>query len=169
MPEADNREVESAEVTLERFLGFLAAHEDKPLVFNTDGHAIKPGYHVTEVKAAHFDAMDCEANPESWEEMFVQLWDVGEQGEHMQAAKFSAIIQKVSEHVKLDRAAKLTFELSDGTRPIQLYRAVPPEILDNAIHVSLSAQPASCKPRDRWLKTQSACCSPSTQAQACCG
>jgi Family of unknown function (DUF6428) len=169
MLDTGNRDVESAEVTLERFLGFLVVHKDKRLAFHADGHAVKPGYHITEVKAGHFNAMDCEGNPESWEEMFVQLWNVGEQGEHMSAAKFSAIIRKVSERVKVDHAAKLTFELSDGTRPIQLYQAISPEISGNAIHVSLVAQPASCKPRDRWLKTQSACCPPSTQAQACCG
>jgi hypothetical protein len=36
------------------------------------------GYHVTEVKAGQFAALACGANPESWTEIFVQLWDIEE-------------------------------------------------------------------------------------------
>ncbi len=161
MTGADNQEVENVNVTLERFLGFLAAYREKHLVFFQNGKALKPGYHVTEVKAGHFNALDCGANPESWAEMFVQLLDAGEEGEPMPAGKFSAIIRKVSEHVKLDQAAKLTFEVSDGVQPIQIYHAAAPQISGNTIHVSLLPRPASCKPRDRWLATQqvtATCC-----------
>ena len=90
---------------------------------------MKAGYHVTEVKAANFSALDCGANPEAWSEIFVQLWDVDE-GEriHMTAGKFAAIIRKVTEHVLLDDTAQLTFEVSDGVAPIQLHRAALPAI-----------------------------------------
>ena len=135
---------------------------------------MKPGYHVTEVKAGQFAALDCGANPESWTEIFVQLWDV-EDGErrHMAADKFAKIIRKVSEHVGLDGSAKLTFEVSDGIVPMQLYRAGTPDIVEGEVHVALSARPASCKPRDRWLREQTqtkaaGCCGPSS-AQPCCG
>jgi hypothetical protein len=136
---------------------------------------VKHGYHVTEVKAGQFAALDCGANPEAWTEIFVQLWDV-EEGErkHMAASKFAKIIRKVSEHVGLDGSAKLTFEVSDGVVPMVLYRADAPELLDGEVHVALSARPASCKPRDRWLKEQQArqetkgCCA-SANAEPCCG
>ncbi len=81
---SDNREFETttvldpADVTIGGLLGFLAAHKDKPLVFFYDGRPVQPGYHVTEVKAGQFAALDCGANPESWTEIFVQLWDVNE-------------------------------------------------------------------------------------------
>ena len=176
---AGNTEIESlaivdpADITIGGLLGFLAAHKDKPLVFFYGGRAVQPGYHVTEVKAGQFSALDCGANPEAWTEIFVQLWDVNEDRTHMQAGKFSAIIRKVTEHVALDPAAKLTFEVSDGIQPMQLYRAAFPEIAGGEVHVDLSPRPASCKPRDRWLEQQkqaTSCCSPSTTAgKACCG
>lgn len=91
----------------------------------------------------------------------------------MPAGRFAAIIRKVTEHVSLDAAAKLTFEVSDGVAPMQLHKAAPPEVVDGRVHVGLSPRPASCKPRDRWLaeqaKASASCCGASSAAQACCG
>lgn len=163
--------VDPEDITIASLLGFLADHKDRPLVFFHDGRPVRPGYHVTEVKAGRFDALDCGANPESWSEIFIQLWDVDEDRMHMPAGKFAAIIRKVTEHVGLDHTARLTFEVSDGVRPMQLYRAALPETVDGAIHVMLSPRPASCKPRDRWLEEdrKARACRPSAGTQSCCG
>ena len=167
-------EIKADDISLGQLLDMLAAHGAQPLVFHYEGAAIRPGYHITEVKAGRFSALDCGANPEAWDEIFVQLWDVeeGDRG-HMSAGKFSAIIRKVSDHVALDGAARLTFEVSDGIQPMRIYSAGAPVLEDNALHIHLAARPASCKPRDRWLAEQavpakSACCSGSA-AQPCCG
>ncbi len=132
---------------------------------------MQAGYQVTEVKAAHFSALDCGANPEAWSEVFVQLLDVDE-GErvHMSAGKFAAIIRKVTEYVQLDPSAQLTFEVSDGVVPIQLHRAALPAIGQDAIWVELSPRPASCKPRDRLLaaeQAQASCCADKVGASCC--
>ncbi|NTF98215.1 DUF6428 family protein [Rhizobium rhizogenes] len=163
------------DISLGRLLDTIDGARDVPLIFSYDGRPMKPGYHVTEVKAGQFAALDCGANPEAWSEIFVQLWDI-EEGErtHMLAGKFASIIRKVSEHVKLDGSAKLTFEVSDGVRPMQLYCASMPRTHDGALHVELVPRPASCKPRDRWLeqenrKTTQACCGPSAAGNTCCG
>ncbi|MBL8577724.1 MAG: hypothetical protein JNK47_10890 [Mesorhizobium sp.] len=166
----DNSKID--DVTIGQLLTALAARPDARLVFHYDGRAVKPGYHVTEVKAGQFAALDCGANPESWTEIFIQLWDVNE-GErtHMPAGKFASIIRKVSDHVALDPSAKLTFEVSDGVAPMQLHRASSPSIAGDEIHVDLSPRPASCKPRDRWLVEQAkadACCGPSNASAKCC-
>lgn len=150
-----------ADITIGRLLGMLDAHSALPLVFEYDGKAIRPGYHITEVKAGHFDALDCGGNPESWTEIFIQLWDVDGDRNHMQAAKFASIIRKVTEHVALDMEAKLTFEVSDGTDPMQLHRAGLPTISERTIQILLAPRAASCKPRDRWLVEQS-------QVRGCC-
>ena len=155
------------DVTIGELLVALAPHGSKPLVFTYDGHAVKPGYHVTEVKAGRFAALDCGANHEEWSEIFVQLWDVNEDRNHMPAEKFAAIIRKVTEHLLLDLTARLTFEVSDGVAPMALYRAATPRIGDE-VHVALTPRPASCKPRDRWLEDQKqTCCSAGTK-QPCC-
>ncbi|MBT1159988.1 hypothetical protein J1C56_31095 [Aminobacter anthyllidis] len=166
----DNREFASStsfrsdDISIGELLSFLAGHKEKPLVFSYDGRSVKPGYHVTEVKAGSFAALDCGANTESWAELFIQLWDVNEdERTHMPAGKFSAIIRKVSEHVALDPTAKLTFEVSDGIAPMQLHKASMPLIRGSEIHVALSARAASCKPRDRWLAEKAA------KTASCCG
>ncbi|MTH57619.1 hypothetical protein GL300_00165 [Paracoccus litorisediminis] len=165
---AQNSATDPDDITLGELLGALDSAADLPLVFNYDGRDVKPGYHVTEVKAGRFEALDCGANPESWTEIFIQLWDVNEDRSHMPAGKFMKIIGKVIEHVGLERAAKLTFEASDGIRPIQLHRAALPQIDGGVIRVKLSPRPSSCKPRDRWLQEQT-CCAGSTSAKPCCG
>ncbi len=156
-----------ADLTIGEMLHFIDAQPDLPLVFHYDGRPVKSGYHVTEVKAGQFAALDCGAQPEAWSEIFVQLWDVDEGGRgHMPTGKFAKIIRKVSEHVGLDATAKLTFEVSDGAAPMQLHRAALPVIDGQKAHVQLSPRPASCKPRDRWLKEHGS--TPATE-NACCG
>ncbi|MCD2185462.1 DUF6428 family protein [Rhizobium sp. GN54] len=172
MSMTDNSHSGRTDISLGELLDRTAETPELPLVFLYDGKPVKPGYHVTEVKAGQFSALDCGANPEAWSEIFVQLWDVDE-GErtHMTAGKFSAIVRKVSEHVRLDGSAKLTFEVSDGVRPMQLFCANDPIAEDGAFHVTLTPRPASCKPRDRWLAEKAAkeasCCG--TSASKCCG
>jgi hypothetical protein len=151
----------SDDATIGQLLSALMPHTSKPLVFTYGGRSVKPGYHVTEVKAGSFAALDCGANHEEWSEIFVQLWDVnGDSDRHMPVGKFAAIIRKVTEHLALDPTARLTFEVSDGVRPMELYRAGLPFERDGEMRVELSPRPASCKPRDRWLeeKMASGCC-----------
>ncbi|MGV1955504.1 DUF6428 family protein [Agrobacterium sp. 22-214-1] len=161
----------STDITLGHLLDALEAAPDSPLVFQYDGRPVKAGYHVTEVKAGQFSALDCGANPEAWSEIFVQLWDIDEDGRtHMPAGKFAAIIRKVSDHVQLDASAKLTFEVSDGVRPMALYCAGSPRLKGGSFEVILDARPSSCKPRDRWLaeeKAKTACCGPSSGTNCC--
>ncbi|OWO93318.1 hypothetical protein B5E41_18715 [Rhizobium esperanzae] len=169
----DNNKIPVEEISLGLLLDTLTGNEDAPLVFHYDRRPVKPGYHITEVKAGQFSALDCGANPEAWTEIFIQLWDIEEGGRmHMPAGKFHAIVRKVSEHLQLDGSARLTFEVSDGLRPIQLYCAAMPVLRGGAVHIELSPRPASCKPRDRWLaeKTRkaAACCGSSAASSGCC-
>ncbi|MCF4126800.1 DUF6428 family protein [Methylobacterium sp. SyP6R] len=157
------------DIPLGALLAACDAEPAAPLVFSYEGRTIRPGYHVTEVKAGQFAALDCGGNPESWSEIFVQLWDVTDGDRtHMKAGKFAAIIRKVSEHVGLDLGARLTFEVSDGVAPMQLHAAARPRPADGSLTVALAPRAASCKPRDRWLEEQKAgaCCN---AGQPCCG
>lgn len=176
----DNREFQQGTktpadgITIGELVDFLDGHKDWPLVFRYDGRTIRPGYHVTEVKAGEFSALDCGANPESWSEVFVQLWDI-EEGDrtHMPSGKFAAIVRKVTHHVSLAMDAKLTFEVSDGVAPMQLHKASVPTFVEGTVRVELMPRAASCKPRDRWLAQQpsaptSCCGSPNSGTQPCC-
>jgi hypothetical protein len=159
------------DLTLGELLALVDIHPDLPLVFHYGGLTVRPGYHVTEVKAGQFAALDCGANAESWDELFVQLWDVDEAGRtHMTAGKFARIIRKVADHVGLDMDARLTFEVSDGMVPMQLFRATRPAIDEMAMNVALLPRAASCKPRDRWFKdSQQAGQTGAAGPSACCG
>jgi hypothetical protein len=135
-------------------LELLQDHGGKTLRFVYDGREIRPGYHVTEVKSGRFDALDCGANPESWRETFIQLWDLpAKPGDtFMRVGKFLAIMRKVIERVPFDDEAKLTFEVSDGDNAVQLFKAVDVLADSRAVHVFLARRSSSCKPRDRWLE-----------------
>lgn len=69
-----------SDIELGALLSAPDAHADSPLVFRYDGRDVKAGYHVTEVKTGRFDALGFGGNPESWTEIFVQLWDIDEDG-----------------------------------------------------------------------------------------
>ncbi len=157
------------ELSAAALLSSLEAHKDKALIFNYEGRDVRPSDHVTERKNGKFRGLDCGANPESWSETFIQLWDIEEENRgHMPAGKFLAIIRKVDEAVGFDPQAKLTFEVSDGVSPMQIYRAERMDSDGATIRVYLSARPSSCKPRDRWLQEQQSCCAPKA-SQPCCG
>jgi hypothetical protein len=170
MGEIANPLSSSDELSLDALLGTLAAHKEKALIFHYDGQDVRPSYHVTEVKAGAFNALDCGANPESWQETFIQLWDIVEENRgHMPVGKFLAIMGKVAQSVPFPRVGKLTFEVSDGVRPMQLYKADTLTIEGDAVRVPLSPRPSSCKPRDRWLEEQKASCCTPKNSQPCCG
>jgi hypothetical protein len=158
------------EISTAHLLDTLGAHADKALVFHYDGHDVQPSYHVTEVKSGSFHALDCGANPESWQETFIQLWDIVEDNRgHMRAGKFLAILGKVAASVPFAPDARLTFEVSDGVKPMQLYKADAVDIAGDVVRVPLSARPSSCKPRDRWLEEQQTSCCATDSKQPCCG
>jgi hypothetical protein len=146
----------SGVVSTGAFIDALAAHAGKALVFDYEGRAIRPGYHVTEVKTGRFAALDCGANPEAWSETFIQLWDVPREGDKpvLSVGKFLAIMDKFGNDVGLDRSAKLTFEVSDPESALQLFGPAGMEADAKTVRVSLARRPASCKPRDRWLEQQ---------------
>jgi hypothetical protein len=88
------------------------------------------------------------------------------------AADIGDGIRKVLDHVRLDPAAKLTFEVSDGKRPMALYCALSPRLKNGGFEVRLAARPSSCKPRNRWLidkATAGSCCGPAAGTSMCCG
>jgi hypothetical protein len=164
----------SGEISAADLLARLARHRRKTLLFHYEGRDVLPGYHVTEVKTGAFQALDCAANYETWHETFIQLWDIPAEDDRgiMPVAKFLAIIDKVAKTVPFDPAAKVTFEVSDGTRAMQLYRAAAVETDGDTVRVMLTQRPASCKPRDRWLeeqtKQQASCCGPTVKTVECC-
>ena len=77
---------------------------------NSDGATIHGGYHLTELKAASFDTVDCGAQKNQWNETIVQLsvTEEEENGEVMTAAKFVSIYYKVARLISHDLTAEIS-------------------------------------------------------------
>jgi len=61
--------------------------------------------------------------------LLVEADELSRQSLGLGAVKFSAIIRKVTEFLSLDQNAKLKFEVSDGVKPMALYRAALPTVI----------------------------------------
>ena len=107
-------------MTTHDFIGRLREAPAKQLVFtDSDDATIHGGYHLTELKAASFDTVDCGGQKNQWNETIVQLWipeDEGN-GEFMTAAKFLSIYDKVARLIPLDPTAEIRFEYGDENFP----------------------------------------------------
>jgi hypothetical protein len=166
--------------TLTRLRAELEAHRALPLVFTYGGKTIAAGYHVTEVKAAQLSSLDCGANPESWSETIVQLWDIESDGAtHMKVSKFLGILSQVERRVALDPEALTIFEAGDSVSPMQVFTIGSISATSDRVEITLAPRPATCKPRDRGLEgplsvatavtaESKTCCGPKSNAKAAC-
>jgi hypothetical protein len=144
-------------------LDALAPHTGKALVIEYGGRRIRPGYHVTEVKAGSFVTLDCGGNPDQWRETILQVEDrASDDGRaFMPVAKFRAILDQVARRIALDPEARLTFEVGPPEAPMQVFDAEAIRADDEGVVLRLVARAAICKPRHR--ATQAAA------SASCCG
>ena len=147
-------------MTTENFIAQLQCAPAKSLLFvNSEGDTIHLGYHLTEIKAAKFDTVDCGGEKNRWNETIMQLWvpadEIGEQ--FMTAGKFLSIYKKVSGMVDVDPAAEVRFEYGDDNFFPSNYH-VDSVIEDTeALRVELRPPQTTCKARDRRAAGASCC------------
>lgn len=150
------------------FIAVLRQHADAPLHFGDGfGHAVQAGYHLTEIKAAHFDTVDCGGETNRWNEAIVQLWvPEDEDDSYMTAQKFLKIFDKVSAQVPIDNDAELRIEYGDGNMFPSVYHVQSMTYAAGELHVLLEAPATTCKARDRRRARESVCCG--QPEPACC-
>lgn len=151
--------------TTRTFLEAVERADEAPLVFMLDGRIlVNPGYHVTEVKALSYHAMDCGGQADQWRETLVQLWSPEEQEERsfMSARKFLSIYRRVAASIPVDEAAEIRFEYGNLERPAVNYHVSHLEAKADQLRVHLRNPAVACKARDRRLQTSGACCAPAT-------
>ena len=157
----------SKTITIKEFLDTLrAVQSDQTIVFQLHKERlVAAGYHVTEVKAVNYSAMDCGGVADRWDETLIQLWNPSDEPERddMKVAKFLAIYDRVAEHVPVSDDSELRFEYGDGHRPAIAYHVERLESRGPLILVELRAPAVTCKARDH--KNAAA---PTNQAR-CCG
>jgi len=142
------------------FISRLREAPGKQLVFtNINGATIHGGYHLTELKAASFDTVDCGAQKNHWNETIVQLWvpATEENGEFMTAAKFLSIYDKVARLIPLDPTAEIRFEYGDENFSPSNYHIETISETETELRVELRLPQATCKARDRQ-EAGAACC-----------
>jgi hypothetical protein len=155
-------------MTTNEFISALRNTPENELIFVNDaGHAIHAGYHLTEVKAAHFDTVDCGGQTNRWNETVVQLWvpvNAEDEEGYMTTRKFLSIFDRVTTMIPLDLGAELRVEYGDRNFFPLLYHVETVTSENGTTHVSLRPPQATCKARDRRRQVEAgACCE-----AACC-
>jgi uncharacterized protein DUF6428 len=151
------------------FISLLRAAPDNQLIFvDLHGHAVHSGYHLTELKAASFETVDCGSQRNRGVETIVQLWVPSDAEDvYMTVAKFLKIFEKVRGMIPLDLGAEIRVEYGDESFFPSTYHVRSVTNEQTTTRVLLEPPRTTCKARDRRTETLSttSCCSP---AQACC-
>ena len=144
--------------------------QDAPLIFVSENGPINAGYHVTEVKLASVQSLDCGARRSSWNEVVIQLLD-GSGQDYMTVGKFTGILKKATSKLEgLDHAA-LKFEFSNDNKGLRILEPGHPVAAGSAVSLPLGDINAACKPmvEAALMRDSASCCGPSHQAgRACC-
>jgi hypothetical protein len=143
------------------FIAQLRRASDKALVFvNAEGETIHAGYHLTEIKAAKFDTVDCGGEKNSWNETIMQLWIPANErsDQFMSAGKFLSIYEKVGSMIDVDPAAEVRFEYGDENFFPSNYHVDSITEKSDALRVELQPPQTTCKARDRRTAATSCCC-----------
>lgn len=154
-------------MTTEEFIAALRKAPEKELLFaDSSGRSVPSGYHLTELKAASFDTVDCGGQVNHWQETILQLWvPANADAEYMTAGKFLKIYDKVKGMVALNPQAEIRVEYGDENFFPSIYHIASLKTDQSTLRVMLQAPATSCKARDRAILTKAgACCA----TEACC-
>src|SRR5216117_526653 len=143
------------QMTTKEFISALRAAPDNELMFvDLEGYAVHNGYHLTELKAASFETVDCGGQTNRWEETIVQLWVPSHaDSEYMTTAKFLKIFDKVNGMIPLDFDAEIRVEYGDDDFFPSTYHVRSVTHDQTATRVLLESPHTKCKARDRRVAT----------------
>lgn len=153
------------------FIAALRTAPDNQLIFvDFAGNTVPSGYHLTELKSASFNTVDCGGQVNRWQETIVQLWVPNEVGaEDMIAGKFLKIFDKVRRMIPLNVNSEIRVEYGDKNFFPSAYHVTSITRDRDATRVLLEPPGATCKARDRRAanpETAGSCCAQATQS--CC-
>jgi len=143
------------------FIAALRASPESKLVFvDLDGRAVHRGYHLTELKAASLQTVDCGGQTNQWQETIVQLWVPSDpDSDYMTAGKFLKIFDKVSGMVPLNPDTEIRIEYGDENFFPSTYHVQSVTRDQDVTRVLLTPPATTCKARDRRAAAGEACCS----------
>jgi Family of unknown function (DUF6428) len=152
-------------MTTKEFISALRAAPDNELMFvDLEGRAVHSGYHLTELKAASLETVDCGGETDRWQETIVQLWvPENPDADYMRASKFLKIFDKVRGMIALDVDSEIRVEYGDRIFFPSTYYVRSVTSDDATTHVFLEPPRATCKARDRRMAAAE-----SSSASDCC-
>jgi hypothetical protein len=114
---------------------------------NPHGNLVHPSYHVSEVKSASWQTVDCGGMVHAWNETVLQLWISGNPGSEraMTAGTLRGIAAKVSRLIDLDPEAEVRVEYGNDRFPPVLFHVDSLEEETDGVVVRLQAPVAACK------------------------
>lgn len=139
--------------------------QDVPLVFSTPDGLIGTGYHVTELKLAHINSVDCAVNLDAWTEATLQLLD-GHGTTHISVGKFANILDQSTHKVEGLGNSPLRVEFAHGNGGIQIFEPAVPVFTDGTAQIKLQPIKALCKPAMAGIPTRK---TSSKNKTGCCG
>lgn len=157
-------------MTTQEFITALRKTPVDQLIFmNEAGDTIHAGYHLTEIKAAHFDTVDCGGQTNRWDETVVQLWVPAEaDDQYLTAGKFLSIFDRVTAMIPLNEEAEIRVEYGDENFFPSLYHVDAVRSESGATRVLLAPPNTTCKARDRRLReVENAACCQRAEANCC--
>jgi hypothetical protein len=152
-------------MTTKEFISQLrVAPQNRLLFLDAEGRAVHAGCHLTELKAASFNTVDCGGQINRWDETIVQLWvPADSDGDYMSAGKFLKIFDKVRALVPLKFDAEIRVEYGDEKFFPSTYHVNSLAHERDTTRVLLEPPAATCKARDRRD-----CCGVDAVADRCC-
>jgi hypothetical protein len=142
------------------FIAALRVAPQNELIFIDEaGHTVYRGYHLTELKAASLQTVDCGRRTNQWQETIVQLWVPSEpDADCMTAGKFLKIFDKVSGMIPLNLEAEIRIEYGDENFFPSTYHVQSVAHGHDTTRVLLIPPSTTCKARDRRSATSEPCC-----------
>lgn len=129
------------------------------LRFEAGNDVIEHGLHVTEMRRARVDAIDCGLGRHSWEEAQLELLQGG--AAVLTGAALARLLRRGAAALGLAHGVPLSVEAAPGGGGLRRFRIAAVEAGPRIIRVALEATRAACRPRE------AGCCGPA--APACCG
>jgi len=152
---------------IETLVSTLRGNPELPVVFTQNEHTISPGYHITEVKTAVVNSLDCGQGTDQWRELVIQLLDGNAEssGAFMQSATMMSILDQALDGEQTVDNMDLYFEFTPGNQALQKSSISAIDIVNKTITIALATTSAQCKPYERGLKNGKV----STGKSGCCG
>ncbi len=136
----------------EAFIQLIEKHPKKLLRFRDHQEdLVHPSYHVSEVKTAVFETVDCGAMTHRWTETILQLWLSGDPDSEraMEAGKVAKILDKVSRQIRVNPDAELRVEYGNDAFPPVVFHIGKVDVQDQEIVVFLRPPVLQCKLEER--------------------